>query len=232
VLVVGPLGSGRRAALRSMLEQLDPARRNIHTLQGRRWVRTFGRIPRRGADAVLVEKIDSAAMARLAIRAAQAGHLVLSTMALGRACSVIGELRRLRVTTTQVIEALSLAICQRLVRRLCPDCSLPDEREPVRRALAGALNTWLGGHAVQPRQAAPSGCARCGHTGYLGKVLAYELIELDMRARGLIASVADPVELESALLAEGRSIWDRGLKQVAEGATSLDALLSAVRQPR
>jgi Tfp pilus assembly pilus retraction ATPase PilT len=60
-----------------MLEQLDPARRNIHTLQGRRWVRTFGRIPRRGADAVLVEKIDSAAMARLAIRAAQAGHLVL-----------------------------------------------------------------------------------------------------------------------------------------------------------
>ena len=62
-------------------------------------------------------------------------------------------------------------------------------------------------------------------------MLAYELIDLDMRARGLIASGVDIVELEPGLLAEGRSIWDRGLKQVADGTTSLDALQAAVRQP-
>jgi hypothetical protein len=52
-----------------------------------------------------------------------------------------------------------------------------------------------------------------------------------MRARGLIASGVDIVELEPGLLAEGRSIWDRGLKLVADGTTSLDALQAAVRQP-
>lgn len=232
VLVVGPAGSGRRAALSAMLGQLDPAQRSVHTIGGPRWRRSCGRIPCRGADAILIEKIDTARIAQLAIRAAQAGHLVLSTMALGRACSVIAELRRLGVTTAQVIDALSLVISQRLVARLCPHCSSVDDREAVRRALAGALNTWLGGRAVQPRRAAPSGCAQCGHTGYRGNVLAYELVELDMRARGVIASGADPVELEPALLANGRSIWDCGLKRVAEGSISLDALTAAVRQPR
>jgi general secretion pathway protein E len=127
---------------------------------------------------------------------------------------------------------LSLVIGQRLIPRLCPDCSAPDERELVRRALAAALNTWLSGQAVLARRAAPQGCPRCGHAGYYGWVLAYELVEIDMRARGLIASSLDPVELEHALLADGAAIWDRGLKRVADGSTSLDALQAAVRQPR
>jgi general secretion pathway protein E len=85
---------------------------------------------------------------------------------------------------------------------------------------------------VLARRAAPQGCPRCGHAGYCGRVLAYELVEIDMRARGLIASSLDPVELEHALLADGAAIWDRGLKRVADGSTSLDALQAAVRQPR
>ena len=136
------------------------------------------------------------------------------------------------MTTAQVIDGLSLVIGHRLIARLCPECSAPDDREPVRRALAGALNTWLGGCAVHARRATPNGCARCGHTGYDGRLLVYELLDIDTRARGLIASSADPAELEQALLAGGASIWDRGLKRVADGSTSLDALQAAVRQPR
>jgi type II secretory ATPase GspE/PulE/Tfp pilus assembly ATPase PilB-like protein len=94
------------------------------------------------------------------------------------------------------------------------------------------MNTWLAGRAVHPRRAASSGCEVCRHGGYQGSVLAYELIEIDSRARSVMASSIDPVELERALLADGRSIWDRGLKQVADGLTSLDALQAAVRQSR
>jgi general secretion pathway protein E len=237
-----------------MLQDLDPGRRSVQTIESsvlrpvshwrqlpmprgrrcssRRWERALREALRSGAGVILIEKIAAPGVAQLAIQAAQAGHLILSTMALGRACSVIAELRRLQVTTAQVIDGLSLVIGQRLIARLCPECSAPDDREPVRRALAGALNTWLGGCAVHARRATPNGCARCGHTGYDGRLLVYELLDIDTRARGLIASSADPAELEQALLAGGASIWDRGLKRVADGSTSFDALQAAVRQPR
>jgi general secretion pathway protein E len=243
VLLVGPAGSGRRTALHSMLRDL-PGKHSVQTIEssvrrsasngrsGHRLERALREALRSGAAVILVETIAAAGVAQLAVRAAQVGHLILSTMALGRACSVIAELRRLQVTTAQMLDALTLVIGHRLIARLCPQCSAPDERELVRRALASALNTWLGGGAVSARRAAPNGCARCGHTGYDGQLLAYELLEIDTRARGLIGSSADPVELEQALLAGGASIWDRGLKRVAEGATSFDALQAAVRQPR
>jgi type II secretory ATPase GspE/PulE/Tfp pilus assembly ATPase PilB-like protein len=210
VLLVGPAGSGRRTTLHSMLEDLEPSRRRV----------------------ILIETIAAPAVAQFAIQAAQAGYLVMSAIGLARACSAVAELGRLQVTAAQVIDGLSLVIAQRLIARLCPDCSVPDERELVRRALTGALNTWLSGHAVRARRAAPGGCPQCAHTGYHGRILAYELLEIDARARGLIASGVDPVELEHALLAGGTSIWDRGLKRVADGITSFDALLAAVRRPR
>jgi type II secretory ATPase GspE/PulE/Tfp pilus assembly ATPase PilB-like protein len=255
VLVVGPAGCGRSTALYAMLGELDPLQRTIWTIEStflrpvprwrqvqvapprnqrgeRRYERSFCQTLRCAGGAILVENIATAKMAQLAIQAAQATHLVLSTMSLGRAASVIAELRRLRVTASQAIDGLSLVIGQRLIGRLCPACSIADDREAVRRALAAAMNTWLAGRAVHPRRAASSGCEVCRHGGYQGSVLAYELIEIDSRARSVMASSIDPVELERALLADGRSIWDRGLKQVADGLTSLDALQAAVRQSR
>ncbi len=209
VLLVGPPRSGRSSALAAM--------RQYRAL--------------RGAGATLLPAIATPGVAQRAVQAAQAGHLVLSKMALSRACSVVAELQRLQVPLALLLDALCLAIGHRRVRRLCPQCAVPAGREEVRAALASALNTWLAGCMPQPRQAAAAGCARCGYSGYDGTLLAYELLDVDQRARGLIASVTDPVELERLLLGEGRSIWDRGLKQVAEGATSFVALRAAVRQP-
>lgn len=254
VLVAGPAGSGKRTTLYSMLEELEPLRRSVRTvesrslravarwrqaqvpdcrgrLNGRQWERAFVRVLRDGAEAILLEKIAAPGIAQLAIQAAQDGHLVLSTIAVGRACSAIAELQRLQVTMPQVVDGLSMVICQRLIGRLCPECSVPDDREPIRQSLAVALNTWLHGHAVHARRAASSRCAQCRQTGYVGRVLVYELVDVDARARGLIASSVDPIELEHALIAEGTTIWDRGLKYVADGTTSFDALIRGVRQP-
>ncbi len=187
---------------------------------------------RNGADAILLETIAGPAVARVAMQAVQAERLVLSTMEPGRARGVITELLRWQVQPAQLLDVLSLVIGQRRIARLCPHCAMPDEREPVRHALAAALNTWLIDHPVSARRAAPSGCAHCAQTGYGGTLLVYELIEIDARARGLIASGTDPVQLESALLAEGCTLWDRGLRHLADGTTSLNALHAAIRQPR
>lgn len=255
VIAAGPTGSGRTTALYSMLQLLDPVRRSIQTVESRTrrsvpgWLqflvsdgarhrseekleRALGWVLRNGADAILLDKIASPGVARLAVQAAQADHLVLSTMQLVRASGVITEFARLKVPAVGLLDTLSLVIGQRRIARLCPRCSTPDEREAVRRALAGALNTWLTHQPVRARRAAPAGCEQCGHTGYRGTLLAYELIEIDARARGLIASDLDPVELEPALLGEGRTLWDRGLRYLAEGTTSLEALQAALRQPR
>jgi type II secretory ATPase GspE/PulE/Tfp pilus assembly ATPase PilB-like protein len=253
VLVVGPAGSGRSTALYAMLELLDPVRRSIQTVESRirrpvprwlqfavpdrglrfsAWERRLRWVLRNGADAILLGKIASPGMAQLAIQAVQSGHLVLSTMAVGRACSVLTEFQRLHVPAAQLVDSLSLVIGQRLIGKLCRECAQPDDRELARRALASALNTWLADQSIRVRRASPAGCAHCGRTGYHGTTLAYELIEVDTRAQGLIGSGIDPIELESALLADGRTIWDRGLKRVADGTSSLDALQAALRQPR
>jgi len=255
VLVVGPAGSGKTTSLYSMLELLDPQRRSIQSVESRirrkvdhwlqfelpadawrgqaaLWKQGLGRLLLNGPDAILLGQIASPGVARLVLEAVRAGCLVLSTMALERASSVLAELRRLQVQPAQVPEALSLVIAQRWISRLCADCSQPDERPEVRHALAAALNTWLAQAPVRARRAAPSGCPRCHASGYRGRSLTYELIEVDGRARGLIGSGADAVELERALLADGRTLWDQGLARVADGTTSLDALRNAVRAPR
>ncbi|HEY4038111.1 MAG TPA: ATPase, T2SS/T4P/T4SS family [Burkholderiaceae bacterium] len=203
-----------------MLEEAEVLRQTVQTARS-------GLLQR----AMPIEKISAPSFAQVAIQAVQAGHLVLSTMAVGRACSALAELRRLRVTTPQILDGLSLVVAQRLIARLCRDCSTPDDRGAVRQALASALNTWWYGHAVQPRRPASGGCGRCGQTGYAGRVLVYELLDIDERARGLIASDLDPVELERALLPEGCSLWECGLRRVGDGVTSFDALLAGIRQP-
>jgi len=255
VVVSGPAGSGRATALYSMLGSLDPERRSLQTVEARvrrsvpgwlqfaiadglerpsrePWERALRWVVRNGADAILLEKIAGPAVARVALQAVQAERLVLSTMELGRARGVITELLHWQVPAVQLLDALSLVIGQRRIARLCPQCAMPDERKLVRHALAAALNTWLLDHPVSARRAAPAGCAHCAQTGYRGTLLVYELIEIDARARGLIASGIDPVELESALLAEGCTLWDRGLRHLADGTTSLEALQAAIRQPR
>ncbi len=254
VLLLGPAGCGKTTSLYSMLEVLDPQRRSVQTLESHirrpvdqwlqfqlpadscaepdRWEQGLFWLLQNGPDAILLGQIASPGVARLALQAARGGHLVLSTMVLERANDVLAEFQRLQAHQAQVLEALSLVVAQRLVGRLCPHCSQPDDRDEVRRALAAALNTWLAQAKVQARRSSPEGCRHCHGTGYDGKTLIYELLEIDSRARGLIASGADAIELERALLADGRTLWDRGLARVADGTTSLDALLAGLRSPR
>jgi general secretion pathway protein E len=255
ILVVGPARSGKTATLHAILGSLDARARSIQTVEStpprphERWLQ-FTAAPRDGdgrgdplraclaqvlrnePDVVLVEALRTRKAARLAMQALAGGCLVLSSVDAGRASEVFGQLRRLGVEPEELAARLCLVIAQRLLRRLCPHCAQADDSPDLRSAMARAANTWLAGEPVRAAVARPGGCPRCGGTGYAGLALAYELIEVDASARAIAEQGSSALEMEQALLADGRSLWDQGLRLLSRGTTSLDALREAIREPR
>ena len=259
VLAVGPAGSGRTASLHAMLEAIAPQCRRIRTVEDtvprRRpgWLQgeggdpddgrghdplaaRFRRLLRSRPDALLLAEIDSSEAAQLVLRAAQAGCRVFSALHGGRAHHVFPRFRAWGVAATDLADHLGLVVAQRLVRALCRHCSLPDDSEAVRDALVRAAEGWRSPPAarasVQARMVNPGGCKHCRGDGYRGHVLVYEWIEVDSGVRSLVEEGVGATEMERRLLADGRSLWERGLRLVASGATSLGALRASVREPR
>jgi len=118
-------------------------------------------------------------------------------------------------------------LAQRLVRRLCPDCSVPVEATPELMEQYGLMRYAAGG-AVVLRE--PQGCAKCRGTGFIGRVAIAELLAVDEAVRSLILSRADHATIQSAACAAGmQAMYESGLVQVAAGTTSLGEILRAVR---
>ncbi len=259
VLAVGPAGSGRTASLHAMLEAIAPPCRRVRTIvdtvprRGPGWLQgeagdpedgrghdplaaQFRRLLRSRPDAVLLAEIDSSEEAQMVLRAAQAGCRVFSALHGGRAHHVFSRFRAWGVAATDLADHLALVVAQRLVRALCRHCSLPDDSEAVRDALIRAAEGWripsAARDSVQVRMAGPGGCNHCRGEGYRGHTLVYEWIEVDSGVRSLVEEGVGAMELERRLLADGRSLWDCGLRLVVSGVTSLEALRAAVREPR
>jgi len=209
IVVAGPDGAGTRASVEAMLQARSGA-----------------------ADTLVIGQLAAPAVAQLALRAVEAGRLVLSRLRHDRACGVLTLLRNLGADPVRLADALALVIAQRLLPQLCPLCSQDDRRDDVRRVLAQATNTWLAGAAPRPRRQGPNGCAHEPRAAKISRVLAYEMFEVDSRARLLIGSGAAGVELQTALLGEGATLWDSGLRLLAQGKVSLEALRASIREPR
>jgi type II secretory ATPase GspE/PulE/Tfp pilus assembly ATPase PilB-like protein len=255
ILLTGPTGSGKTTTLYSMLEAIDPEEKSVQTIENPverrygKWLQYevgkgaadtekdvfldhFRQLLRNDPDVIMVGEIRSAEAARLTIQAAQTGHLVLSTLHVDRAHHVLGRFRGLGVDPGELADHLSLVVAQRLVRKLCRSCARPDASDDLKRSMASATNSWLEGEAVRAASPRAGGCANCNGTGYRGRTLVYELIEVDARVRGLIEAGVGALEIEQRLFADGRSLWDQGLRLVARGITSLAALRESVREPR
>ncbi len=234
VLVLGPPGAGKTTLLRALLE--SPA------LRGRP-LRELRPAPSRrrllpaahGAHAsqvLLADPATAAAVAGPLLRAAQSGRLALAAIELDRAHQVFARFRAFGVEPAEVASYLNVAVARRLLPLLCRRCARPDERDEPRHVLASASNSWLAGQALRPGRAAPTGCGACSHSGYAGRIAIDEVLEVDARVRSLVEAGAGPLQLEQQLYASGRSLWDRGLRLLANGLTSLEALRAAVREPR
>jgi len=167
---------------------------------------------------------------RQAVACIPQGCRVLAGAHLARAAHAFAYCRDHGVPLDAVSRHLLLVMAQRLVPRLCSACRRPDDSPELRAALARASNSWLADTHIAAAQAHAPGCGQC-RGGVAGRVLVYEWLPADAGVRAMIEAGAIGLELEQALFADGRSLWDEGLRQVACGQISLAHLRQAVREP-
>ncbi|KHS86209.1 type II secretion system protein GspE [Pectobacterium brasiliense] len=233
LLVTGPTGSGKTVTLYSAIRWLNECSRNICSvedpveipLQGINQTAInpkaelgFGRILRallrQDPDVIMIGEIRDAETAEIAVKAAQTGHLVMSTLHTNSAVETLTRLNHLGIPGYLLAAALKLIIAQRLVRRLCPHCKTPGE--PL---LSLPNDVWQG--PLQHWQA--RGCSHC-FSGYYGRVALYELLPITPDFQAALAGNASTGELSAlsrhagfpTLLAAGLELVNGGLTSLAE----------------
>jgi type II secretory ATPase GspE/PulE/Tfp pilus assembly ATPase PilB-like protein/RNA polymerase subunit RPABC4/transcription elongation factor Spt4 len=189
------------------------------------FARSLRAVLRQDPDVVLVGEIRDHDTARVAMQAAQTGHLVLSTLHTNDAPSSVERLADLGIEPYASASALVGIIAQRLVRRLCMICRLPyvPDAETL-RALAIADHEAEGITLYRP-----AGCDHCHHTGYRGRIGIYEIMSFTEEVRRLISGRAAVMILRSAARAVGmRTLAEDGVFKVKAGLTSREELRRVV----
>jgi type II secretory ATPase GspE/PulE/Tfp pilus assembly ATPase PilB-like protein len=184
---------------------------------------------RNDPDVILVGEIRDEGVAKTAIQGAKTGHLVFTTLHVDHAAQTPSRLAGLGVDPQDIASTLKLVIAQRLVRKVCTSCAVPDTRESTMKNLKAALDTYLKSiGAPKILRARDGGCPSCRGTGYRGRTMAYELLRVNRKIRGMIEAGTTTMKLEEAAIGKGKSMWHVGLRYVATGVTSMDELLRSV----
>ena len=166
----------------------------------------------------MVGEIRDLETAEIAIKAAQTGHLVLSTVHTNSATETVTRLLNMGVPAFNIAASVSLIIAQRLARRLCTDCAVPETSVPEEALLE------LGFTAQQLKTAtikAPVGCKNC-REGYRGRIGIYEVVKINKDLSRVIMDGGSSMDLDVAARAAGFNDLRRSaLKKCAEGLISL-----------
>jgi type IV pilus assembly protein PilB len=248
ILVVGPTGSGKTTTLCSALMSLQSERTNIITIEdpieyqlpginqtqiNEKIKLTFASalrsILRQDPDVILVGEIRDQETARIAMQAAQTGHLVLSTLHTDDAPSAVTRLTDIGVEPFVIASATLGVVAQRLVRRLCSNCRR--QYTPTTETLR-ALNITEA-DAANISFYRPVGCDACHQTGYRGRIGIYEVMRISDRLRRMIAQRASEDSVREVAASTGMlTLGDDALAKVKAGVTTAEELLRVVTEVR
>ncbi len=241
VLVTGPTGSGKTNTLYSSIAQLNQPDTNILTAEdpvefelpginqvqmkeqiGLNFATALRSFLRQDPNIILVGEIRDFETAEIAIKAALTGHLVLSTLHTNDAPSTISRLMNMGIEPFLVATSVHLIGAQRLVRRICSECKIPDQ--VATQVLIDAGFTPEEAKTVKIYKG--QGCPACGNKGYRGRVGLYEVLEITDELRELILVGASALELKKKGLEQGMIQLRRsGLIKVAAGLTTLEEVI-------
>lgn len=236
ILVTGPTGSGKTVTLYTGINILNDESRNICTAEdpveikvpGVNQVHVLPRIGldfasalraflRQDPDVVMVGEIRDLETAEIAVKAAQTGHMVLSTVHTNSAAETIARLSNMGVAAFNIASSVSLIIAQRLARRLCGECKRPAEI-PTQALIDQGFTPE---EASQATIYEPVGCNRCTQ-GYKGRVGIYEVVPVTREMSEMIMTGANALELDRLARQQGYPDLRRsGLEKVMLGMTSL-----------
>lgn len=237
ILVTGPTGSGKTVSLYTGLNILNTPERNISTaedpveinLEGINQVNVKAKIGmdfgtalraflRQDPDIVMVGEIRDLETAQIAIKAAQTGHLVLSTLHTNSAAETLTRLRNMGVPAFNIATSVSLIIAQRLARRLCNACKKPLDLPHQALREIGFAEEDLEDITIY----GPVGCEKCVN-GYKGRTGIYEVVKITEGIGRLIMSDGNSMEIADKAKKEGfNDLRTSGLKKVKDGVTSLE----------
>jgi len=246
ILVTGPTGSGKSSTLYTSLNSVKSATNNIITIEdpieyqldgvnqvqintkaGVTFAGGLRSILRQDPNIIFVGEIRDQETADIALQAAQTGHLLLSTVHTNDAPATVSRLLDLGIEPFLVASALIGILAQRLVRRTCLLCAVPQVpgAEVVER---------LGGPDRLPREAkwlAGRGCEKCERSGFKGRLAIHELLVVNDELRELISRRAPEHEIRRAARAAGmRTLLEDGITKAAQGLTTLEAVLKVVKR--
>jgi len=239
LLVTGPTGSGKSSTLYSCLNLLRKPAVNIVTIEdpveyalpginqvhvntraGVTFASTLRSILRQDPNVIMVGEIRDVETAEIAMKAAQTGHFVLSTLHTNDSISSVVRLLDLGIQNYMIASSLTGILAQRLVRRLC-SCHTYERVTPEyanRLKLAGSTQ-------IPDKVAWPAGCDLCDRSGYRGRVGVYELLVIDDSIRSILRGTFKPDLLRNAARANGmRRLQEDALKKVWMGVTTLDEI--------
>jgi len=241
ILVTGPTGSGKTVSMYSCINILnqpginistaeDPAeiqlagvnQVNVNEKAGLTFASALRSFLRQDPDIIMVGEIRDLETAEIAIKAAQTGHLVFSSVHTNDAATTLTRLLNMGIAPFNVASSVILITAQRLARRLCPNCKKPADIPPPALLRAGFKEEDLDG-SWQPF--APIGCDHCKGTGYKGRVGVYEVMPITDDMRQLIMRNGNAIDIAEQAAKEGvRTLRQSGLIKVKSGMTSLEEI--------
>jgi general secretion pathway protein E len=243
VLITGPTGSGKTTTLYATLEKINNAKQKIITVEdpveyqlegitqiqanpaiGLSFAAGLRSIVRQDPDILMVGEIRDHETAEIAIESALTGHLVFSTLHTNDAAGAVTRLQDMGVEGYLISSSLLAIQAQRLVRRVCTDCS---ETVPLSADEAAVLE-------IDPRTCPEvrrgKGCDRCGNTGYRGRIGLYELLVMSDAIRHHIATGADANVIREAAIHEGmRTLRQDALEKLRAGMTTPEEVVRVTR---
>jgi type IV pilus assembly protein PilB len=246
VLVTGPTGSGKTVSLYTCLNILnkpginistaeDPAeinlpgvnQVNVNDKAGLTFPVALKSFLRQDPDIIMVGEIRDLETADIAIKAAQTGHMVFSTLHTNDAPSTLTRLMNMGVAPFNIASSVILITAQRLARRLCT-CKKPVDISPDLLLRAGYRDADLDG-GWKPY--GPVGCERCNGSGYKGRVGIYQIMPITPAIEALILAHGNAMQIAAQAQAEGvKSLRQSGLVKVKAGQTSLEEVLGCTNE--
>lgn len=241
VLVTGPTGSGKTVSLYTCLNLLNKPGVNISTAEdpseinlpgvnqvnvndkaGLTFAAALKSFLRQDPDIIMVGEIRDLETADIAIKAAQTGHLVLSTLHTNDAPTTLTRMLNMGIAPFNIASSVILITAQRLARRLCPNCKLSADIPSKALMEAGFAPEDLDGSWTPYK---PVGCTACNN-GYKGRVGIYQVMPISEDMQRIILAGGSALEIASQSKREGvRSLRQSGLYKVKLGVTSLEEVL-------
>jgi type IV pilus assembly protein PilB len=246
VLVTGPTGSGKTVSLYTCLNILNQPGVNISTVEdpaeinlpginqvnvndkaGLTFATALKAFLRQDPDVIMVGEIRDLETADIAIKAAQTGHMVMSTLHTNDAPTTLTRLRNMGVAPFNIASSVILITAQRLARRLCENCKQPATYPREAMLKAGFKDTDLDG-SWKPYRAV--GCSSCNN-GYKGRVGIYQVMPISEEIQRIILADGSALDIASQAHKEGvRDLRQAGLHKVKLGVTTLDEVISVTNE--